>query len=138
MARRVKHTVRLSEEEQVLLRRAAKERGYLNPTTFIRAAIRNEVAGREIEVTSAEERIAATLERLSRDLFRANRGQQALSRLFKAVMRHARITGKRKSRGIGQSSGQSNQPWRQRCAVRVLYSRNSVRGQGGHMAATSP
>jgi len=78
MARRVKHTVRLSEEEQVQLRRAAKERGYSNPTTFIRAAIRNEVAGREIEVTSAEQRMAATMEGLSRDLFRANRGQQAL------------------------------------------------------------
>jgi hypothetical protein len=46
--------------------RRAKERGYLNPTTFIRAAIRHEVAGREVEVTSAEQRIAATLERLSR------------------------------------------------------------------------
>src|ERR1700722_19972139 len=73
VARRVKHTVRLSEEEQVQLRRAAKERGYSNPTTFIRAAIRNEVAGREIEVTSAEQRMAATMEGLSRDLFRANR-----------------------------------------------------------------
>ena len=78
MARRVKHTVRLSEQEQVQLRRAAKDRGYLNPTTFIRAAIRNEVAGRGIEITSSEQRIAATLERLSRDLFRMNRGQQAL------------------------------------------------------------
>ena len=78
MARRVKHTLRLSEQEQVQLRKAAKERGYLNPTTFIRAAIRNEVAGRGIEITSSEQRIAATLERLSRDLFRMNRGQQAL------------------------------------------------------------
>ena len=41
------------------------------------------------------------------------------------------MTGKRKSRGIGRSSGRSSQPWRQRCAVRVLYSRNSVRGQWG-------
>lgn len=54
MARRVKRTVRLTEEEQVQLRRAAKERGYLNPTTFIRAAIRNEVAGREVELASAD------------------------------------------------------------------------------------
>jgi hypothetical protein len=65
MARRVKHTVRFSEEEQVQLRRAAKERGYLNPTTFIRAALRNEVAGRGIEITSSEQRIAATLERFA-------------------------------------------------------------------------
>jgi type IV secretory pathway VirD2 relaxase len=46
-------------------------------------------------------------------------------------MRQARMTGKKKSRGIGRSSGRSRQPWRQRCAVRVLYSRNSVRGQWG-------
>ena len=40
MARRFKHTVQVTEEEQVQLRSAAKERGYLNPMTFIRAAIR--------------------------------------------------------------------------------------------------
>jgi type IV secretory pathway VirD2 relaxase len=53
------------------------------------------------------------------------------SRLFKAVMRYARMTGK-KSRVAGQRRlGRSNQPWYQRCAVRVLYSRNAVRGQWG-------
>lgn len=78
MARTVKHTVRLSKDEQVQVHRAAKERGYLSPTAFVRAAIRNELSGRESEVTDAEQRIAATLERLSRDVFRTQRGQQAL------------------------------------------------------------
>jgi hypothetical protein len=78
MSRTVKQTVRLSEDEQAQMQRVAKERGYLSLTAFIRAAIRNEVTGRENEVTESEQRTAATLERLSRDIFRINRGQQAL------------------------------------------------------------
>ena len=78
MSRTVKQTVRLSADEQAQMQRVAKERGYLSPTAFIRAAIRNEVTGRENELTESEQRTAATLERLSRDIFRTNRGQQAL------------------------------------------------------------
>jgi hypothetical protein len=78
MSRTVKQTVRLSADEQAQMHRVAKERGYLSPTAFIRAAIRNELTGRENELTESEQRTAATLERLSRDLFRTNRGQQAL------------------------------------------------------------
>ena len=78
MARTVKLTVRLSGDEQIHVQRAAKDRGYLTPTAFIRAAIRNELNGRESELTEAEQRIAATLERESRDIFRVYRGQQAL------------------------------------------------------------
>lgn len=55
-----------------------KERGYLSATAFMRTAIRNELTGRESEIGEAEQRIAATLERLSRDVFRIHRGQQAL------------------------------------------------------------
>ena len=78
MSRTVKQTVRLNADEQAQMQRVAKERGYLSPTAFIRAAIRNELTGRENELTESEQRTAATLERLSRDIFRANRGQQAL------------------------------------------------------------
>ena len=68
----------MSETEQAQLQRAVKDHGYLNPTALIRAAIQNEFAGREIEGISAEQRTAPTLERLSRDIFRVHRGQQAL------------------------------------------------------------
>ena len=71
-------TVRFSREEAVQIAGLAKERGYLSPSAFIRAAVRNELTGRESEISDAEQRIAATLERLSRDVFRTNRGQQAL------------------------------------------------------------
>jgi hypothetical protein len=58
--------------------KVAKERGYLSPSAFIREAMRNEIAGRHGDVTEAEQRLAATMERLSRDVSRGNRGQQAL------------------------------------------------------------
>ena len=62
MPRIVKHTVRLSENEQEQLYQVARERGYVSPTAFIRVAIRNELNGRESEVSEAEQRIAATVE----------------------------------------------------------------------------
>src|SRR5690349_17963080 len=77
-SRTIKITVRLTSDEDKLVEQAARDRGYLNPSAFIRSAIRNEIAGRESEMTETEQRIAATLERLSRDIFRVNRGQQAL------------------------------------------------------------
>ena len=56
----------------------------------------------------------------------------AWSVLYKAVMRHARMTRKAKTRGKAAASGsRSSRRFRQRCAVRVMYSRNVVRGQWG-------
>ena len=71
-------TVRFSRDEAVQITELSRERGYLNPSAFVRAAVRNELANREGEISNAEQRIAATLDRLSRDIFRSNRGQQAL------------------------------------------------------------
>jgi Arc/MetJ-type ribon-helix-helix transcriptional regulator len=87
MARTVKLTVRLSGNEKAQLQRAAKDRGYLSPTAFIRAAIRNELSGRQSELTDAEQRIAATLERASQDIFRVYRGQQGLFAVVDTLVR---------------------------------------------------
>ena len=70
--------VRVSKEEAKQVRDVAKERGFLSPSAFIREAMRNEIAGRDGDLTEAEQRLAATMERLSRDVSRGNRGQQAL------------------------------------------------------------
>ena len=78
MSRAVKQTIRLNADEQAEVQRVARERGYLSPTAFIRAAIRSELTGRDSELADSEQRTAGTLERLSRDVFRTNRGQQAL------------------------------------------------------------
>ena len=68
MARVVKHTVRLSKDEQGSTAGRQRARVCSNPA-FIRAAIRNELTGRESEVAEAEQRTSATLDHLSRDLF---------------------------------------------------------------------
>ena len=75
--------VRLTREEQHQVEEAAKTRGYANPSAFIRAAIRNELDGRA-ELTGADERIGAGFDRVSRDIFRVGRGQQALYALIDA------------------------------------------------------
>jgi Arc/MetJ-type ribon-helix-helix transcriptional regulator len=60
------------------IERAAKDGGFSNPSAFIRAAIERELAGRESGVDAAEERIAASLDRLAREIRRVKLGQQAL------------------------------------------------------------
>ena len=75
--------VRLTQEDQRQVEEAAKDRGYSSASAFIRAAIRNELNGRA-ELTGTEERIAAGFDRVSRDVFRVGRGQQAFYALFDA------------------------------------------------------
>src|SRR5262245_28372451 len=55
---------------------------------------------------------------------------QVWALLYKRVMRHARMTRKILSRGVkSRASTKSSRRFSQRCAVRVPYSRNAVRGQ---------
>jgi len=76
--RRVKATVGLTEDEYTLVRQSAKEHAYLSPTAFMRAAIRNEISGREGAISEAELRIAASLERAAQEIARVQRAQQGL------------------------------------------------------------
>lgn len=69
---------RLEPELNNRLERATKEGGFANPSAFIRAAIQRELAGRESGVDAAEERIAASLDRLAREIRGVKLGQQAL------------------------------------------------------------
>jgi Arc/MetJ-type ribon-helix-helix transcriptional regulator len=82
-SRNARVAVRLTREEQHQVEEAAKTRGYANPSAFIRAAIRNEL-DRRAELTGTDERIGAGFDRLSRDIFRVGRGQQALYALIDA------------------------------------------------------
>ncbi len=51
--------------------------------------------------------------------------------LMKGVIRHARMTRKARSRAARSeaNASRSGKPYSQRCAVRVVYSRNAVKGQ---------
>jgi Arc/MetJ-type ribon-helix-helix transcriptional regulator len=70
MAKR-KVRIRAARLEPELDRRievATKQGGFSNPSAFIRAAIERELAGRESGVDAAEERIAASLDRVVREI----------------------------------------------------------------------
>jgi Arc/MetJ-type ribon-helix-helix transcriptional regulator len=83
LARSARVAVRLTKEDQRQVEEAAGNRGYASPSAFLRAAIRNELHGRA-ELTGAEERIAAGIDRVSREIFRVDRGQQAMFALVDA------------------------------------------------------
>ena len=57
---------------------ATKQGGFSSRSAFIRAAIERELAGRESGVEAAEQRIAASLDRMAREIHNSRIGQQAL------------------------------------------------------------
>lgn len=69
------------------IERAAREGGFSSPTSFMRTAIERELAGRESGVDAAEERIAATLDRLAREIRGAKLAQQALFAFVDALVK---------------------------------------------------
>jgi hypothetical protein len=69
---------RLEPELNKRVERATREGGFSSPSAFIRASIERELAGRESGVDAAEDRLAASLDRLSREIRGVRLGQQAL------------------------------------------------------------
>ena len=82
-SRNVRVAVRLTREEQRQIEEASRTKGYASPSAFIRAAIRSKLDGRS-EVIGTEEKIGAGFDRVSHDIFRVGRGQQALFALVDA------------------------------------------------------
>ena len=80
-ARRARVGVRLSHEDRDRVAEAVHARGYRSPSAFVRAAIQNELDGRP-ELTQTEERIAGGFDRLSGEVTRVKRAQQALFAVF--------------------------------------------------------
>ena len=70
--------IRFSEKTIKELEAIAKQRGFASPSAFIRYAVKQELGGREESLTGAEERLAASLEQVRKDVFRLARAQQAL------------------------------------------------------------
>ncbi len=70
--------VRLNRQLMDRVMRAAADGGFSNASAFIRAAVEHELAGRDSGVESAEARIAASLDRLLRELRGLKLAQQAL------------------------------------------------------------
>src|SRR5579872_488136 len=77
-------SARVGLQDQLEIERLAKSRGYSSPSSFIRAAIRNEIHGRE-DVAGIEGRISGSFERLSQEIRRLARALQALFALVDAL-----------------------------------------------------
>jgi Arc/MetJ-type ribon-helix-helix transcriptional regulator len=70
--------IRFSEKAMKEIEAAAQQRGFASSSAFIRYAVEQELSGRQDGLTGAEERLAASIEQVRRDQFRAMRAQQAL------------------------------------------------------------
>ncbi len=71
-------TIRFTEKTAKAIEAASQQRGFATSSAFIRYAVDQELTGREDDLTSAEERLAGSIEAVRRDLFRVMRVQQAL------------------------------------------------------------
>lgn len=71
-------SIRFSERVLKEVDTVSRTRGFASTTAFIRHAVQQELSDRQEGVTGAEERIAATLNQVRKDVFRVARAQQAL------------------------------------------------------------
>jgi hypothetical protein len=74
----VSRGLRYDAELDKRIEAAAKKGGFSSPSAFMREAIERELAGRESGVDAAEQRIAASLDRMAREIRNLRIGQQAL------------------------------------------------------------
>jgi Arc/MetJ-type ribon-helix-helix transcriptional regulator len=74
MARR---TIRISDQLDEEIRKAARGRGFANSTAFLRASLEALIGEKSANAEDVEQRVSATLDRIARDLFRVQRAQQA-------------------------------------------------------------
>jgi Arc/MetJ-type ribon-helix-helix transcriptional regulator len=82
-----RRTIRLTADIDERVQSTAKQKGFANPSAFLRAAIDHELSGREDTMIGAEERLAASLEQMRREIFRLGRAQQALFALVDSLAR---------------------------------------------------
>jgi hypothetical protein len=68
----------LSDKALTEIESVVRQRGFDSPSAFIRYAVEQELSGRQDGLTGAEERLAASIEQVRRDMFRLMRVQQAL------------------------------------------------------------
>jgi hypothetical protein len=71
-------SVRFSEKVIRELKTASATRGFESPAAFIRYSVEQELAARYDGLTGAEERLAASVEQVRKEVFRLGRAQQAL------------------------------------------------------------
>jgi hypothetical protein len=80
-------TVRLTGRIQERLAAEARRRGLPSTSALIRAAIENELEGRQATLDAMEQRIAGTLERIGKEIRRVGTAQHAQFALVDALAR---------------------------------------------------
>ena len=83
----VVRAVRFDQALDKKIERAIKDGSFRNPSAFFRSAIEHELAGREDEFHEAEDRIAASLDRVAREIRSVRLGQQALFAFTDALVK---------------------------------------------------
>jgi Arc/MetJ-type ribon-helix-helix transcriptional regulator len=68
-----RRTIRLSLDADERLQSAVKLRGYANSSAFLRTAMDHELKGREETIIGAEQRLATSMEQISREISRLGR-----------------------------------------------------------------
>ena len=71
-------TIRFSERIIAGIDTVSRDRGFTSATAFIRYAVEQELSARQEGITGAEERLAATLGEVRKDVHRLSRAHQAL------------------------------------------------------------
>ena len=84
--RMAQRTIRFSETTNKGIQEATRKRGFSSPTAFIRHSVEQELSGRREELVGAEERLAASIEQVRREVFRFGRAQQVLVRVLGQVV----------------------------------------------------
>lgn len=79
---------RMSDASYASVAKAAKQRGYSSPSAFMRAAVEASSADdRGAALDEAEQRIAASLDRVAREIGGVKKGQQALFAFVDALVK---------------------------------------------------
>jgi hypothetical protein len=71
-------SIRFSDKVLQEVEAVSSNRGFASVTAFIRYAVQQELSARQEGFTGAEERLAASVEQVRKDVFRLARAQQAL------------------------------------------------------------
>lgn len=71
-------TIRFTAKIATEIENAARSRGFASPTSFIRYAVEQELAVRKEDLSGTEDRLAASVEQVRREISRVSRAQQAL------------------------------------------------------------
>ena len=74
----MQRSIRFPEKTDASIEAAVRDRKFASPTAFIRYAVNQELGSRRDHLEGIEDRLAATIEQMRREVFRLGRAQQAL------------------------------------------------------------